>query len=56
MDTSIITSVILGVFGLGITAYYSSHTKKNADEKMLKQLFTEFNERYPVLNYRLNEI
>lgn len=50
MDNTLITTLILGGIGLVITVYYSWHTKKIADEQMLKQLFTDFNERYDKLN------
>ncbi len=53
MDNTLIATIILGIVGIGITAYYSWHTKKIADEQMLKQLFTEFNQRYNVLNDHL---
>lgn len=56
MDNTLIATIILGIVGIVITAYYSWHTKKIADEQMLKQLFTEFNQRYDVLNNYLFQI
>jgi len=56
MDTTIIATCILGGTGIIITAYYSWHAKKIANEQMLKQLFTEFNKRYSDLNDSLVEI
>jgi len=56
MDNTLIATLILGIVGIGITAYYSWHTKKIADEQMLKQLFTEFNLRYDELNDYLFQI
>lgn len=51
-----ITALMLGGIGILITLYYSWHTKKIADEQMMKQLFTEFNQRYNLLNNSLIEI
>lgn len=51
-----ITALILGGIGIFITLYYSWHTKKIADEQMMKQLFTEFNQRYSLLNNSLVQI
>lgn len=56
MDNTLIATIILGSLGVIITAYYSWHTKKIADEQMLKQLFTEFNQRYDKLNNYLVEV
>lgn len=56
MDSSIIATMILGFVGILITFYYSRHSKKIADEKMLKELFKEFNTRYDALNGYLLEI
>jgi hypothetical protein len=56
MDNTLIASIILGLLGVSITIYYSRHTKKIADEQMQKQLFTEFNLRYDVLNNYLSLI
>ena len=56
MDNTLLATMILGGLGALITAYYSWHTKKIADEQMLKQLFTEFNLRYDLLNNYLVQI
>ena len=54
-ETLWVTS-IFGAVGIFITCYYSHNSKKIADEKMLKELFTEFNQRYNGLNKYLVEI
>lgn len=54
--TKLLTTVILGVTGFGISVYYSKRTQKIANEKMMKELFTEFNQRYNELNNFLVEI
>lgn len=56
MDLSLLTTLILGLIGFVITAFYSWRTNKLAHEQMMKQLFTEFNKRYSDLNDYLNEI
>ena len=56
MDNTIIATVVLGIIGIGITAYYSRHTKRLAHDQMLKELFTEFNTRYDRLNNILRKI
>jgi hypothetical protein len=56
MDSTLIATLILGTIGISVTAYYSWHTKSIAHEQMLKQLFTEFNQRYNGLNDYLCEI
>ena len=48
--TKLLTTVILGATGFGISMYYSNRTQKIANEKMMKELFTEFNQRYNELN------
>lgn len=53
MDNSLFATIILGGLGIFLTAYYSWHTKKIANEQMQKQLFTEFNSRYEMLNQHL---
>lgn len=50
------TTLILGFIGFRLTMYYSQHTKKIEDEKMMKELFTEFNKRYDEINDYLVEI
>lgn len=54
--TKLLASVILGAIGFGITVYYSRRTQKIANEKLMKELFTEFNSRYNELNNYLVEI
>jgi len=56
MDSTILATIVLGALGILITGYYSRHTKKISDEQLLKQLFTEFNERYSILNDHLKEV
>jgi len=56
MDSTLIATIILGAVSIILTAYYSWHTKKISHEQMLKQLFTEFNQRYDSLNSNLIEI
>lgn len=56
MDQSTVTTLILGTFGIILTGYYSWHTQKLANEKMQKDLFTEFNKRYDALNEPLTQI
>lgn len=50
------TTLILGIIGICITRYYSKHTQKIENEKMMKELFTEFNKRYDEINDHLVEI
>jgi len=52
MDNTISTLVI-GSVGLALTYFYSRHTKRLSHEQLLKQLFTEFNNRYDKLNDHL---
>src|SRR5258706_3544954 len=56
MDTPLLSTIILGVTGICLTAYYSWHSNSIAHAQMLKQLFTEFNKRYDDLNNYLVEI
>jgi len=56
MDSSIVTTLFLGVIGFLISWFYSSRTHALAHEQMMKQLFTEFNHRYNELNNFLKEI
>lgn len=44
------------ILSIAITWFYSLHQNKIAHEQMLKQLFTEFNSRYDLLNEFLSEI
>lgn len=56
MDNTLLATIILGSVGILVTLYYSWQSKKLAHEQMQKQLFTEFNQRYNVLNDYLIEI
>jgi hypothetical protein len=56
MDTSIISSIILGLSALGVSWFYSHRTNKLEGDKMMKELFTEFNQRYDKLNDSLVSI
>lgn len=56
MSDSIIVTAILGGFGLLITIYYNIHSRKLENDKMNKELFTEFNGRYDKLNDYLYQI
>lgn len=50
MDTTIISTIIIGATSLFITFYYSRHTARISHDKMMKELFVEFNKRYSDLN------
>ena len=56
MNISIKTTAILGGSGILITFFYNWHNRKLANDKMHKDLFTEFNIRYDKLNDNLFEI
>jgi hypothetical protein len=43
-------SITMGIIALLITSGYSSSTKKRENDKMMKDLFTDFNKRYSALN------
>jgi hypothetical protein len=49
-------TIILSGVGILISLYFSFHSKKLAHEKMMKDLFDEFNRRYSELNNYLSEI
>lgn len=53
---TVLSTIILGVFGILITRYYSKQSKQLADDQMMKELFTEFNRRYDELNDSLEII
>ncbi|QZT38638.1 hypothetical protein K5X82_07010 [Halosquirtibacter xylanolyticus] len=53
---SLLPSLILGAFGLIATISFSRSAKKREDDKMMKELFSEFNKRYDKLNNRLSQI
>ena len=52
----ILPSLILGLMGLLITCKYQKHQKSMSDDRLLKELFTEFNHRYDELNSNLIKI
>eukprot|EP01029_Cantina_marsupialis_P030837 TRINITY_DN8516_c0_g2_i1.p1 TRINITY_DN8516_c0_g2~~TRINITY_DN8516_c0_g2_i1.p1 ORF type:complete len:149 (-),score=21.63 TRINITY_DN8516_c0_g2_i1:42-488(-) len=52
----ILPSLIIGFFGLSATIWFSRATKKRESDKMMKELFTEFNTRYDKLNNYLAQI
>lgn len=56
MSESTIASVILGSFGLIITFVYNHDNRKLSNDKMNKELFMEFNNRYSKLNNSLFKI
>jgi hypothetical protein len=47
---NLISSVILSGTGIWATLYFSNANKKREDDKMMKDLFHEFNDRYNILN------
>jgi len=47
--------IISGV-AIWLTSRYQRHTKKLANDKMMKELFTEFNQRYDKINNKLEII
>jgi len=51
-----LSPIILSGVAIWLTFRYQKHSKKLANDKMLKELFTEFNTRYDKLNDTLNEI
>jgi len=55
-DISLITTSILGGCGLLITFIYNYHSRKLDKDRMNKELFSEFNKRYDVLNDYLYQI
>lgn len=52
----LITPVILGISGIIATVYYSRCAKYRENDKLLKELYTEFNKRYDKLNNNLSSI
>lgn len=56
MDIQIIPSLILTAAGILLTYWHNRHARRLANEQMMKQLFTDFNERYGRLNDFLIEI
>jgi len=56
MTETVILSAIIGFFGLSITLVYNNFNRKMSNDKMQKELFTEFNVRYDKLNESLYKI
>jgi len=56
MTETVILSAIIGFFGLLITLVYNNFNRKMSNDKMQKELFTEFNARYDKLNESLYKI
>jgi len=50
------SSLILGAFGLIVTIIYTRKSQELANDKMMKELYTEFNSRYNKLNDKLSII
>lgn len=50
-----LSPIILSGVAIILTFKYQKHSKKLANDRMLKELFTEFNQRYDKLNDSLNE-
>jgi hypothetical protein len=46
----------LGLIAIFITIFYSYHSKKMENDRMIKELFKEFNARYDKINHSLYEI
>ena len=45
--------LIVSGIAIWLTYRYQRHSKKLADDRMLKELFTEFNVRYDELNNKI---
>jgi len=56
MEPTLLSTIILGVLGIAITVYYSWHSNRLAHDKMMKELFADFNNRYDKINNFLVEI
>jgi len=50
---TLISSIILSGTGIWATIYFSRAGKTREDDKMMKELFKDFNERYDELNDKL---
>ncbi len=48
--------LIISLVAIWLTSRYQKHTKKLANDKMMKELFTEFNQRYDAINNKLDEV
>lgn|GEM_PF-3434047 len=49
-DTHILSSIILVFFAFLVTFYYSYQSSKREEDRIMKELFSEFNSRYDKLN------
>ena len=56
MSEAVILSAIIGTFGLLITFVYNNFNRILSNDKMQRELFTEFNTRYDNLNESLYQI
>lgn len=52
----IISSLIIGLFAMGITCYYSSHAKKISQDEIFYALYSKFNERYDKINGEIQKL
>lgn len=52
----VVAAAIIAVGGGLITARYSRHSKEIADDQILKELFTAFNNEYGKLHKLLTEV
>ena len=48
--------LLISVVAIFLSNRYQKHTKKLANDKMMKELFTEFNQRYDAINNKLDVI
>ena len=48
--------LLISVVAIFLSNRYQKHTKKLANDKMMKELFTEFNQRYDAINNKLDEV
>lgn len=49
----LISPIVLGLIGFGLTAYFARSSKQIAKDTMMKELFKDFNNRYDKLNNNL---
>ncbi len=56
MDSTLLSTLVLGGVGSIVTYYYSRQSKQLAHDQMMKELFADFNTRYSKLNNALFEI
>lgn len=52
----VIAALIIPLIAFWLTRRYQEHTKKLANDRMMKDLFTEFNQRYDLINNKLDMI